>query len=159
MRIRRAAESDAETLTAVAHAAKRHWKYPERWIELWSEQLTISPAYLHATEVHVAEDEPATEPFAFYALELDSADKRLALGHLWVRPERIGEGVGAALFEHALGRARELGHGEIWIESDPNAVGFYLAVGARRTGESHVEVDGEPRVLPVLAAGTKGGAD
>ena len=27
--IRRAAASDAEALTALAHAAKRHWRYPE----------------------------------------------------------------------------------------------------------------------------------
>ncbi len=154
MRIRRADEADAEALTAVAHAAKLYWGYPERWIELWREQLTITPDYLRVGEVHVAEDELTGEPFAFYALALDSADERLALDHLWVRPERMGEGVGAALFRHALGRAREMGHDEIGIESDPNAVGFYLAVGARRAGGSRGEIDGEPRVLPVLTAST-----
>ena len=31
--IRRAQPNDAETLTNIAHAAKRHWNYPEHWIE------------------------------------------------------------------------------------------------------------------------------
>lgn len=29
--IRRAVPTDASALTAVAHAAKRHWRYPEEW--------------------------------------------------------------------------------------------------------------------------------
>mgnify|MGYP001599681049 FL=1 len=33
----RALPSDAYTLTRVAHAAKRHWKYPEDWIRLSEE--------------------------------------------------------------------------------------------------------------------------
>ncbi|MDN5697808.1 MAG: GNAT family N-acetyltransferase [Rubrobacter sp.] len=157
MRIRRAADSDADTLTAVAHAAKRHWGYPERWIGLWREQLTLTPEYLRANEVHVAEEDPASEPFAFYALAPGYLG-RGALDHLWVRPERMGEGVGATLFRHALERARELGHAGIEIESDPNALGFYLAAGARQVGESSGEIDGEPRLLPVLIADARGGA-
>ena len=46
IRIRRATTDDAATLTAIAHAAKRHWGYPEQWIESWSDQLTLSAAYL-----------------------------------------------------------------------------------------------------------------
>ena len=32
-----------KALTQIALAAKRHWGYPERWIEIWSSQLTFSP--------------------------------------------------------------------------------------------------------------------
>lgn len=157
MKIRRAVPGDARALTAVSHAAKRHWDYPESWLLLWREQLTITPAYLRDNEVHAAEDGCGTEPFAFYALAR-TGDEGLVLDHLWVRPERMGGGVGAALFRHALGRARELGYGEIEIESDPNACGFYLAMGARRAGQTRSELDGEPRVLPVLVADTADGA-
>jgi len=36
------------------------------------------------------------------------------------------------------------------IESDPNAEGFYLRMGARRIGIKAAEVDGVQRELPVL---------
>jgi hypothetical protein len=39
MQIVRAKPEDAETLTEIAHAAKRHWDYPERWIEAWRDIL------------------------------------------------------------------------------------------------------------------------
>ena len=36
------------------------------------------------------------------------------------------------------------------IESDPNAQGFYERMGAKKIGEHRGEVDGQPRILPVL---------
>ncbi len=42
--IRRALPADARALTRVAHAAKRHWKYPEDWIGLTpAKSLTLRP--------------------------------------------------------------------------------------------------------------------
>jgi hypothetical protein len=39
MQIVRAKPEDAAALTQIAHAAKRHWDYPERWIEAWRDIL------------------------------------------------------------------------------------------------------------------------
>jgi len=36
------------------------------------------------------------------------------------------------------------------IEADPNAESFYIRRGARRVGEHRSDVDGMPRILPVL---------
>ncbi len=41
--IRRAVPEDAGKLTEIAIAAKRHWDYPERWIQIWIPQLTFKP--------------------------------------------------------------------------------------------------------------------
>jgi hypothetical protein len=30
--------SDAPELTKIAFAAKRHWDYPEEWIDLWADE-------------------------------------------------------------------------------------------------------------------------
>jgi predicted N-acetyltransferase YhbS len=68
-----------------------------------------------------------------------------------VLPERMGEGVGRALFEHALRTAASLGAGVVGIEADPNAEGFYRRMGARRVDEIVYEIDGRERVLPLLA--------
>lgn len=45
IQIRHALPADADTLTRIAIAAKRHWDYPERWMEIWTPQLTFSPQY------------------------------------------------------------------------------------------------------------------
>ena len=52
--IRRAQPNDAELLTAIAHAAKRHWNYPQDWIDQWKPDLTITPQFISENEVFVA---------------------------------------------------------------------------------------------------------
>lgn len=135
-----------ETLTRIALAAKRHWGYPERWIEIWTPLLTFTPADLERADFFVAQIED--EIVGFYSLI--TAGPRAELENLWVLPAFMGRGVGRGLFEHALARARELGCSELEIESDPNALGFYEKMGARVVGQHVGEVDGAPRVLPLL---------
>ena len=145
--IRRAVPDDADALTHIAFAAKGHWGYPERWMERWREGLIITPDFIRHNEVHVATVEG--EPAGFYALV--GRGQRRELEHLWVLPERMGVGLGRALFDHALNRAAALGAEKLGIEADPNAEGFYLRMGATRVGEIVYELDGGERVLPLLA--------
>lgn len=142
----RAVPADAAALTEIAIAAKRHWGYPERWMESWRELLTITPAFVAQHETYTAM--LAGRRVGFYALSIRGS--RPTLAHLWVVPDRIRRGVGRALLAHALGRVRTQGHRELEIESDPNAEGFYRRMGARRVGVSVGEVEGERRELPVL---------
>ena len=44
--VTQATPEQAESLTQIAFAAKRYWGYPERWIELWSPILTVSPEFI-----------------------------------------------------------------------------------------------------------------
>ena len=54
---RRAARlEEAAQLSAIAHAAKRHWGYPEAWIQHWRLTLTITPEYIARNPTFVAED-------------------------------------------------------------------------------------------------------
>jgi GNAT superfamily N-acetyltransferase len=144
--IRRATPGQADILTAIAFAAKRHWVYPERWIQIWSPLLTITPEYIAQHETYVAwMDE---QPAGFCAISRDG--ERASVEHLWVHPEFMGKGIGAVLFNHIFSRCKELGTRAIEIESDPNAQGFYERMGAKKVGEVVGEVDGQPRVLPLL---------
>jgi GNAT superfamily N-acetyltransferase len=144
--IRRATPGQADILTAIAFAAKRHWGYPDAWIQLWSPSLTITPEFIEKHETYVAwMDE---QPVGFCAFSLE--DDKASMEHLWVLPGYIGKGIGAALFKHASSRCKELGARVLKIESDPNAQGFYERMGAKKVGEVVGEVDGQPRVLPLL---------
>lgn len=135
-----------DTLTRIAIAAKRHWNYPERWIQTWLPALTISPEYISAHETWMAVVDG--EPVAWYSLKQDEGD--LWLDNLWVLPDHMGRGFGKSLFVHAVERSRLRGASVLKIEADPNAQSFYERMGARKTGEHRGEVDGQPRILPVM---------
>ena len=146
MSIRRASPEDAATLTQIAHEAKRHWGYPEHWLAHWKDDLTISPDFVAANQVFVAENE--NQITGFYALII--RQEKAELDHMWVAPEHIGSGVGKELFIHAMQSAARRNVSEIEILSDPNAEGFYRKMGAHRIGETVSELDGQPRSLPRL---------
>ena len=146
IRIRPADPKEADELTQIALAAKRHWGYPERWMEIWTPQLTFPPKYFEANESWVGVDNERT--IAFYTL-LDNSGLAW-IDNLWVLPEFIGKGVGKQLFDHAVELARGRGYKFLQLEADPNAVGFYEKVGMYEIGERHSEVEGRPRILPVM---------
>ncbi|MFN2513824.1 MAG: GNAT family N-acetyltransferase [Pyrinomonadaceae bacterium] len=150
MRIRQAATEEATTLTQIAHDAKRHWGYPEHWIEHWQEDLTISSDFINNNQVYVAEREG--EIIGFYALVV--GDQQAELEHMWVAPKHIGTGVGKELFIHAMHIAAGENISEVEISADPNAAAFYQRMGARRIGEVSSEIDGQTRRLPRLAVDT-----
>ena len=147
LRIRPASPEDAAALTRITHEAKRHWGYPEHWIERWQDDLTITPDYVVANRVYVVESESVL--LGFYALIMRK--EKAELDHIWVMPAHIGTGVGKQLFLHAMQIAAGERVSEVEILSDPNAEGFYRKMGAHRSGEAVSEIDGEERVLPRLS--------
>jgi GNAT superfamily N-acetyltransferase len=146
MHIVPAKPQDADALTEIAYAAKRHWGYPERWIESWRDILTIRAEFIAANVTYCAiEDSRAV---GFYLLTTESDG--LHLDHFWITPGAMGRGIGRVLFEHALEQTRRLGHRTIKIEADPNAEGFYVRMGARRVGVTVTSIEGQERELPLL---------
>jgi GNAT superfamily N-acetyltransferase len=146
MQIVRAKPEDAEALTEIAHAAKRHWGYPERWIESWRNILTMRPEFIAENLAYSAIEE--SRAVGFYVLTTENDG--IHLDHLWIVPDAMGRGIGRALFEHAVGQARGLGHRTLKIEADPNAEGFYRRMGAQRVGANVTNIDGQRRELPLL---------
>ncbi|MFN8383682.1 MAG: GNAT family N-acetyltransferase [Anaerolineales bacterium] len=144
--IEKAQAEQASTLTKIAISAKRHWNYPERWIELWTPALTISPDYIskHETWLAIINEKPV----GFYSLVQD--DEAFWLDNLWILPDFMGKGIGKKLFQHVLERCRALNVSALKIEADPNAQSFYEKMGAHKVGERHSQVDGQPRILPIM---------
>ena len=142
--IRRALPADARALTRVAHAAKRHWKYPEDWIRRWRDALTVTRRFVEHHPIYGAVR--GARLLGFYALSGVGPTRELE--HFWVAPEQIGRGVGARMFEHAVATLRADSARVLRIASDPHAEGFYLRMGARRVGEWPSTPSG--RTLPLL---------
>ena len=144
--IRRALPEEADALTQIALSAKRHWGYPERWMEIWTPQLTFDPKYFEENESWVAFDDE--RPVAFYTLQ--EKNRNAWLENLWVLPEYIGKGVGKRLLLHAIRLARQRKYSNLQLEADPNAVGFYEKMGMHKISERYSEVENQPRGLPIM---------
>ena len=146
MQILRAKLEDAAALTDIAHAAKRHWGYPESWIAAWRDILTMRPEFVAANPAYCAVE--SDRPVGFYILTTESDG--IHLDHLWILPAAMRRGIGRALFQHAAEQAQNRGFDSIKIEADPNAEGFYRRMGARRVGTNVSPIEGERRELPLL---------
>ena len=144
IQIRRAMPEEAAVLTEIAHAAKRHWGYPENWIEHWKGDLTITRDFISNHEVYVA----VTDKEIAGCCALVVEDSQAELEHMWIRPQYMGAGYGKALFVHVMQRAATLRAPAVELSADPNAEGFYKHMGATRIGEVRSEIEGQPRVLP-----------
>ena len=143
--IRRAQPGEAEILTSIAHAAKRHWKYPADWIDRWKLDLTITPEFIAQNEVFVA----VTDGQIAGCCALVVTGSLAEIEHMWMQPEHMGSGIGRALFEHAKRRAEERGANVLELSADPNAEGFYARMGAKRVGEISAGMSGQQdRTLP-----------
>src|SRR3954468_12574466 len=89
---------DAATLTEIAHAAKRHWGYPETWIVAWRDILTMKPEFLAANIAYSGLEDGTVVGFYVLTKEADG----LHFDHLWVLPAAMRRGIGRALFVHAI---------------------------------------------------------
>ena len=146
MTLRAARPDEAARLTEIAHAAKRHWDYPEAWMESWRDALTLTPERMVRWHVRLAEEGGGV--LGFHAVSVDGDEA--ALEHLWIDPPAIGRGIGRMLFADAMRTAAMHGARMMVIDSDPHAEGFYLRMAAVRTGEVPADVEGVARVLPRL---------
>jgi GNAT superfamily N-acetyltransferase len=144
--ILQAKSEQAGLLTAITLASKRHWNYPDGWIQTWLPLLTITSEYILANETWVAVVDG--QCVAYYSLKYD--EEYLWLDNLWVLPEFMGQGIGKQLFQHALERSHVRGVSTLKIEADPNAQSFYEKMGAYKIGEHHTQVDDQPRILPIM---------
>lgn len=135
-KIRSANKEESDVLTEISFSSKRYWKYPEEYYRIWDGELTICPDYIGSNDVWVYEIGP--EIIAYYSLvalkeEIKVGGIALECGHwlehMFVRPSRIGFGLGSELFTHLRNRCIKKKIEKLNILADPNAKGFYEKMG------------------------------
>jgi GNAT superfamily N-acetyltransferase len=146
--IRRATPDQAEQLTAVAIVSKAHWGYDDEFMARFASVITITSGYVRQNEVWIVAE--GGEIAGFYAL-LDYGEMG-ELDHLWLLPAHIGKGFGRLLFEHAAGRARDLGNRRLEWEAEPNAIGFYERMGGRTDRETMGQLGRPLKVMTLEVA-------
>ncbi len=144
--IRRARPSEAGILSELGLRSKGHWGYDADFLAACRDDLALSPDDIAASAVYVHDQGGAVQ--GYYRLLLQD-DGVVELDALFVEPSAMGQGVGKRLWQHAVARAREQGCSEMVFQSDPQAEGFYQAMGAERIGESESTVM-PGRLLPLM---------
>ncbi|MEJ8574353.1 GNAT family N-acetyltransferase [Microbaculum marinum] len=125
--IRRARRDEAAALSDLAMRAKAHWGYDDAFMEMCRDELTIHPERIETGEVWVAERDGA----AIGLLEVRfEEDGEAEVQHCFVDPSAMASGIGRRLWAKAEDIARAAGVAAIGVDSDPNAEGFYQAMGA-----------------------------
>jgi GNAT superfamily N-acetyltransferase len=145
--IRRALPEQATLLSELAFRSKGHWGYEDAFLASSRDALAVSPIEV-ATSLVYASVGAEGDITGFYRLLPHDGDVA-ELDSLFVEPAAIGHGVGRRLWEHAVATSRLLGFTALEFQSDPHAEGFYLAMGAKRCGESESTVI-PGRMLPLM---------
>ncbi|MEU0372862.1 GNAT family N-acetyltransferase [Streptomyces sp. NPDC006283] len=134
-RIRRAVVRDAKRLTRLVRGSGAYRGHYAPMVAGYR----VGPDYVEAHEVFVAADGRG-RVLGFYSLVLSPPELDL----MFVADEAQGLGIGRLLVEHMTDRARAAGLHAVRVVAHPPAEGFYLSVGARRTGT----VEARPPAVP-----------
>lgn len=148
------ARSLARELAALGTRSKGAWGYDEGFMTRFGAQMAEwVPDFARGMRddggrvLLVAEDDGALVGFAI--VEQTDPAKPAWLEDLWIEPHRMRGGIGSALLDATLDAARTAGRSALEFESDPNAEGFYLRMGATRIGEQLSDFQAG-RLLPVM---------
>lgn len=143
VRIQKAAYQDCDKLTFLAQRSKAYWGYSQTFMDACQQDLTITPEDIDRSIIHIALENDIC--MGFYCLYPHG----LLLEALFVEPVYIGKGIGKVLWKDLIGQAEAQKIPFFDIESDPEAEGFYRAMGATRIGQVTSSIFND-RKLPFL---------
>ncbi len=124
--------------------SKAYWGYDAAFLEACRKELTITPDHINSHLI-IADAGEVLAGVAQVAQLGPDADLLL----FFVDPPFIGQGIGKLLFDWSVQASNQIGARNLMIDADPGAEGFYLNMGARRTGErASSSIPG--RMLPLL---------
>jgi len=128
MLIRKAMAEDSDLLSELAYKSKAYWGYSEEFLQKCKDDLTVTKEFIERNPVYLMESD--NEIVAFYSFSLNEQK----LESLFIDPNYIGKGLGRIIWEDLLYKAKTLKLKEFTLDSEPNAEGFYLKMGAENIG-------------------------
>ncbi|WP_163339327.1 GNAT family N-acetyltransferase [Desulfopila sp. IMCC35008] len=160
MKIIPAVANDAHILTAISFRSKKYWQYPDEYLAIWADELTVTEQYILDNYVFVATKNDVLvgyysvvevkEDFEMAAVRIE---KGIWLEHMFVDPEYIGQKVGTAMVGHLKTIWQQRGVRTIRVLADPNARGFYEKNGFGYIRECPSTIVGRTTPLLELAFG------
>jgi ribosomal protein S18 acetylase RimI-like enzyme len=139
--IRPAREGEHTALTGLSfRSCQQAWDYSDEFMEWEPEAISVTPEHISNAVTMVLEQDGLL--LGFYVLR--GGPPEIEMSRLMIAPEAFGTGCGRLLWDHAVGRARELGCTAMTLDADPNAEPFYRRMGAETVGEH----EWEPPMMP-----------
>lgn len=143
---RQAKIDEADKLTELAFLLKASWGYPQEWMDAWKDELTITPEIIKNSISVVAEYK--NEIVGFWCRPKIKSEEP-TFGFLFIHPEHMGKGLAKALWKELSKKLIQNGIRSFTIIADPNAVPFYLKLGAVQIGmQDSKTIPG--RKIPIL---------
>lgn len=137
--------ADLKEVTRLGIASKASWGYSEQAMRIFAGELTLDEEHLDALlDAQVACEDGRI--LGYFTIRRHG-DGVTELEHLFVRPDRFRQGLGAQLLQAARASAYRHGVEKLTIIADPNSSGFYEKFGAIHTGEHQSSIP--DRVIPI----------
>ena len=157
MIFRNALPEEANKLTELTLNSKKYWGYPDEWMAMWTDELTIHPEYIEKNMVVLAEENK--QLLGYISIIEHSSSQIVTFGghhisggffldNLFIHPSHIRKGIGEELINIAFVWCKEKQIKTLYVYSDPNAKGFYEKMGAECLGE--VLSGDTGRAIPLL---------
>ena len=118
--------ADLDTINQMTKRSVAYWGYEQDFLDWDPESITVFPGDLEKDTCVVIERDGAI--VGHYVLR--GTPDALVLDKLFLDPAVIGVGLGRTAWNHAVATARGLGASGWTLLGDPNATGFYTAMGA-----------------------------
>lgn len=144
MEIRKSVAKDHVELTDLCKRSKNIWNYPEDWMQIWDEDLTVTEDFIKENNVYQFVKDARICGFYSYLPE----GKNIRLEHLFVHPNYINKGIGRILIKDFFERIENSIFENIILDADPNAENFYIKFGFNRVDLKPTKIEG--RCLPVM---------
>jgi len=129
--IRKAVPDEAAELTQLALRSKAMWGYNDSFMIKCLKSIKLEPEAINQNETMALTR--AGNIIGFYLLS-SLTTINAELEYLYVEPDFTRLGFGGILFEHARDTAKLQGYSSLFVQSDPNAVGFFDKMGAKILG-------------------------
>ncbi len=153
-KIEKANKEDSDALTEIAFSAKKHWRYPNEYFDIWRSELTITDKYIEQNFVYKAIlDSKIVGFYSLVHVKQDNSSGKIKiprgwwLDHIFILPEFHGRGIGSMLISHSKNILQQNLGNEYHIFVDPFAIPFYEKIGAQFLYNSPSSI--ENRELPV----------
>lgn len=144
MLITPAIPEDHFALTKLTKASKAHWGFEPDVLEKWSDELTISSAYIKESFVFKL---MLQDHLIGYYSYFEESPTTVKLDNLFIHPDFIRKGFGSILMDDFLKRVSTK-YSKIILDAEPNAETFYANYGFKTIGQLPSKIEG--RFLPIM---------
>ncbi len=144
--VRPARLEEAEFLTQESFRSKASWGYPDSWLKIWTDELTVTKEMISDWITFVVEVDGHV--IACWARSPIQSEKT-SPGLLFVAPEHQGKGYGRILAEAVKNEAKRKGLKFFTLEADANAAPFYEKVRGKQIG-TQPSLLTPGRILPII---------